>query len=313
MSVLTVRRGTPGPTAGHRTSGRIGAAQTRAAWILVIPFLVIFAAMFLAPLIYSLYLSLFNSQLVGGQVFSGLGNYVRAIQDPSFWAGLGRVALFLLVQVPIMLVAAICFALALDSKRVRGGRVARLLVFVPYAVPSVVATLMWGYLYGTDFGLITQVFHSLGVAAPDLLSPQNILGSTMNIVCWEFIGYNMIILYAALRSIPEDLYEAAEIDGAGQFRIAWSIKLPAIRQALLLTVIFSIIGSFQLFNEPNLLFNIAPNSIGTDFTPNLYAYNVAFRNQDINYAAAIAFLLGIIIMVVSFLVQSAANRRERES
>jgi multiple sugar transport system permease protein len=132
-------------------------------------------------------------------------------------------------------------------------------------------------------------------------------------VCWEFIGYNMIILYAALRSIPEDLYEAAEIDGAGQFRIAWSIKLPAIRQALLLTVIFSIIGSFQLFNEPNLLANIAPNSIGTDFTPNLYAYNIAFRNQEINYAAAIAFLLGIIIMIVSFVVQTAANRRERQA
>ncbi|MGN6126529.1 MAG: carbohydrate ABC transporter permease, partial [Humibacter sp.] len=171
----------------------------------------------------------------------------------------------------------------------------------------------WGYLYGTDFGLITQVFQFLGLQAPNLLSQQNILGSTMNIVCWEFVGYNMIILYAALRAIPEDIYEAAEIDGAGQFRVAWSIKLPAIRPALLLTLIFSIIGSFQLFNEPNLLANIAPNAIGTDFTPNLYAYNVAFRNQEINYAAAIAFLLGIIIMIVSFVVQTATNRKERRA
>lgn len=302
MSVLGLQR---------RAPKRINAAQTRAAWILVSPFLVIFAAMFLAPLVYSLYLSLFSSQLVGGQIFSGLGNYLRALQDASFWGGMGRVALFLVIQVPIMLVAAVCFALALDSRRVRAGRIARLLIFVPYAVPSVVATLMWGYLYGTDFGLIAQIFRGLGVASPDLLSAQNVLGSTMNIVCWEFIGYNMIILYAALRSIPEDLYEAAEIDGAGQFRIAWSIKLPAIRHALLLTVIFSIIGSFQLFNEPSLLFNIAPNAIGTDFTPNLYAYNVAFRNQEINYAAAIAFLLGIIIMIVSFVVQTAATRAER--
>src|SRR6185437_13590600 len=157
MSVLTARRTAPGQATRPRMPERIGAAQTRAAWVLVLPFLLVFAAMFLAPLIYSLYLSLFSSQLVGGQVFAGLGNYIRAVQDPSFWAGLGRVGLFLLIQVPIMLVAAICFALALDSKRVRGGRVARLLVFVPYAVPSVVATLMWGYLYGTDFGLITQV------------------------------------------------------------------------------------------------------------------------------------------------------------
>ncbi len=296
-----------------RKTRQVHGAETRAAWILVLPFLVVFLAMFVAPLAYSAYLSLFSSQLVGGEIFTGLGNYARALQDPSFWGGLGRVALFLFIQVPIMLAAAIFFALAIDSRRVRGGRIIRLLVFVPYAVPSVVATLMWGYLYGTDFGLITQLFKAVGLSAPNLLSPGNVLGSTMNIVCWEFIGYNMIILYAALRSIPDDLYEAAEIDGAGQLRIAWSIKLPAIRQAILLTVIFSIIGSFQLFNEPNLLFNIAPNAIGTDFTPNLYAFNVAFKNQEINYAAAIAFLLGIVIMIVSFLVQRATNRTEPES
>lgn len=301
----------PARQAARRNPARIRSAQTRAAWILVIPFLVIFAAFFIVPLVYSLYISLYSSQLVGGEVFTGLGNYARALQDPSFWAGLSRVAIFLVVQVPIMLVASIFFALALDSGRIRGSKVVRLLIFVPYAVPSVVATLMWGYLYGTDFGLITQLFEGVGLPAPNLLSAHNILGSTMNIVCWEFIGYNMIVLYAALRSVPVELYEAAEIDGAGQFRVAWSIKLPAIRQALLLTVIFSIIGSFQLFNEPNLLFAIAPNAVGTDFTPNLYAYNVAFRNQEVNYAAAIAFLLGVVIMVVSFVVQTLTNRKER--
>jgi len=307
MTALPVRR-----QAGQaRQPTRLHRAQTTAAWVLVLPFLVVFAAMFIVPLVYSAYVSLFGSQLVGGQVFTGLGNYVRALQDPSFWAGLGRVALFLVIQVPIMLAASIFLALALDSGRVRGGRIARLLIFMPYAVPSVVATLMWGYLYGTDFGLITQVFQGLGLPAPNLLSAHDILGSTMNIVCWEFIGYNMIILYAALRSVPTEMYEAAEIDGAGQIRVAWSIKLPAIRQAILLTVIFSIIGSFQLFNEPNLLGNIAPNAIGTDFTPNIYAYNLAFKSQDINYAAAIAFLLGIVIMIVSFVVQTLTNRKER--
>lgn len=297
----------------RRRPGRVRSAQTRMAWILLIPFLVVFAAMFLVPLGYSFYVSLFSSQLVGGTVFTGLGNYARALQDPSFYAGLSRVALFLLVQVPIMLIAAIFFALALDSGRVRGGKIVRLLIFLPYAVPSVVATLMWGYLYGQDFGLITQLFELVGLQAPNLLSSSNVLGSTMNIVCWSFIGYNMIILYAALRSIPTELYEAAEIDGAGQFRVAWSVKLPAIRPALLLTVIFSIIGSFQLFNEPNLLYNIAPNAIGNDFSPNLYAYNLAFKNQDINYAAAIAFLLGLVIAIISFVVQSATNRKERQA
>lgn len=308
----------PGPSApatprGKLTSRRPGPsqrAQTRAAWLLTVPFLVVFVAMFLVPLLYSAYISLFTSKLVGGVVFSLFDNYTRALSDPAFWSGLRRVALFLVVQVPIMLVVSLFLALALDSGRARGSRVLRLLIFLPYAVPSVVAALMWGYLYGADFGLISQVFRGIGLSAPDLLSPSNVLGSTMNVVCWEFIGYNMIILYAALRSVPTEMYEAAEVDGAGQLRVAWHVKIPAIRQALLLTVIFSIIGSFQLFNEPNLLYNLAPNAIGRDFSPNLYAFNVAFQDQDVNYAAALAFLLGIVIMIISFVVQTAVNRNE---
>jgi multiple sugar transport system permease protein len=300
------------PATPRRTSS-LHRPQLIAAWALAIPFLIVFAGMFLVPLGYAGYLSTFTSQLVGGQVFSGLANYQRALSDPSFYAGLGRVALFLFVQVPIMLVMALFVALALDTGKVAGSKFVRLAVFVPYAVPGVVATLMWGYLYGRESGLIAQVLTSVGIAPPDLLSPQNVLGSTMNIVSWEFIGYNMIVLYAALRSVPTEMYEAAEIDGAGPWRVAWSIKIPAIRSAILLTVIFSVIGSFQLFNEPNLLYSIAPNAIGSDFTPNLYAYNVAFRNQDVNYAAAIAFLLGFLIMIISYVVQLATSRKERLS
>ena len=135
----------------------------------------------------------------------------------------------------------------------------------------------------------------------------------MNIVTWEFIGYNMIIMYAALRSIPAELYEAAEIDGAGQFRLAWSIKIPAIRPAILLTVIFSIIGSFQLFTEPSLLNTIAPTRSSNSFTPNYYAYNLAFINQELNYAAAIAFLLGLVIAVMSYIVQLGPQQRDAVS
>ena len=123
----------------------------------------------------------------------------------------------------------------------------------------------------------------------------------------------MIILYAALRSIPTELYEAARVDGASETRIAWSIKIPSIRAGLLLTVIFSVIGTFQLFTEPQLMRTLAPTVIGTAYTPNLYAYNVAFVNQDANYAAAIAFLLGIVIMIVSYTVQLSAQRKERRS
>ncbi|WP_395244185.1 carbohydrate ABC transporter permease [Agromyces sp. MMS24-K17] len=285
--------------------------QHRAAYLFILPFFVVFVAMLVVPLGYSAYLSLFESKLIGGVQFNGLGNYVRAFLDPAFWEGLGRVAAFLVIQVPIMLGLALFFALALDSGRARGSRSIRLLIFMPYAVPAVIATLMWGYLYGPDFGPIAQIARAVGLGTPDFLSAGNILGSMMNIVTWEFIGYNMIIMYAALRSIPTELYEAAELDGAGQFRVAWSVKIPAIRPAIMLTVIFSIIGSFQLFNEPSLLNAIAPDAITNSFTPNYYAYNLAFVNQELNYAASIAFLLGLVIAIVSYVVQLGTQRRER--
>ncbi|MFC0680513.1 carbohydrate ABC transporter permease [Lysobacter korlensis] len=297
------------PPKRHTSSTR--RKQNIAAYLFVLPFFVVFLTMLVVPLIYSGYLSLFESRLIGGEVFSGLTNYIRAVTDSAFLGGLGRVALFLIIQVPIMLCLALFFALALDTGRARGSKAARLLIFMPYAVPAVVATLMWGYLYGPDFGPIAQISRAVGFGTPDFLSPANILGSMMNIVTWEFIGYNMIIMYAALRSIPSELYEAAEIDGAGQFRVAWSVKIPAIRPAILLTVIFSIIGSFQLFNEPSLLNAIAPDAITNSFTPNYYAYNLAFINRELNYAAAIAFLLGIVIAIVSYVVQLTEQRRER--
>jgi multiple sugar transport system permease protein len=291
----------------HNTTTR---RHNVAAYLFIAPFMVVFAAMLVVPLFYSGYLSFFETRLIGGEVFAGLANYFRAFTDGDFLAGVGRVALFLIVQVPIMLGVALFAALALDSGRVRGAKAVRLLIFVPYAVPGVVAALMWGYLYGNDFGPIAQTVRALGLDAPNLLSEQNVLGAMMNIVTWEFVGYNMIIMYSALRSIPAELYEAAEIDGASQMRVAWSIKIPAIRPAIMLTVIFSIIGTFQLFNEPSLLNLIAPNAINNSFTPNFYAYNLAFVNQDVNYAAAIAFLLGIVSYVVQLSAARGQGRQE---
>jgi multiple sugar transport system permease protein len=312
MSQIAVARHRPRavemPT--HKRGG-LKRRQAIASYVLVAPFFLVFLTMLVLPLFYSGYLSLFREQLVGGTGFTGIGNYVRALQDQVFLGGVLRMAQFLVIQVPIMLGLALVLALAIDSGRVRMQRIIRLSIFVPYAVPGVIAALMWGYLYGPNFGPFAQGARAIGLSAPPFLGNQWMLGSIMNIVTWSFVGYNMIILYAALRSIPTELYEAARVDGAGEFRVAWSIKIPAIRPALLLTTIFSVIGTFQLFNEPNLLRILAPNVIGVGYTPNLYAYNLAFINQDVNYAAAIAFLLGIVIMIVSYVVQLGALRRER--
>jgi multiple sugar transport system permease protein len=288
-----------------------GPSHANSGYLFVLPFLAIFVAMLVVPLAYAAYLSLFREQLIGGTVFAGLENYTRALTDDRLIGGLLRVARFFLLQVPIMLLLSLLSALAIDSGLLRFAKVFRLGIFVPYAVPAVVATLMWGYLYGRDFGPFAQLAEKLGLPAPDFLSDNWMLASMANIVTWQFVGYNMIILYAALRSVPHDLYEAAAVDGAGAWRIAWSIKIPALRPALLVCLIFSVIGSFQLFTEPQLLQRLAPNVIDSAYTPNLYAYTLAFTGQEVNYAAAVSFLLGLVIVVASYTVLLATNRRSR--
>ncbi|WP_222710592.1 carbohydrate ABC transporter permease [Quadrisphaera setariae] len=314
---MTTSVRTAAAPAGSPAPRRRGASpalrrQHRAAYLLVLPFMVVFTAMLVVPLGYAAYLSLYREQLIGGVSFVGVQNYVDALSDPAFLSGLVRVALFLVVQVPIMLGVALVIALLLDSGVLYAQRFIRLAVFLPYAVPGVVATLMWGYLYGPDFGPFAQMATGLGLPKPPFLSSW-MLGSIMNIVTWSFVGYNMIIMFAALRGIPTELYEAARVDGASELRIAWSVKIPAIRSAILLTLIFSVIGSFQLFNEPQLLRTLAPSVIDTAYTPNLYAYNLAFTNQNVNYSAAVAFLLALVIAVLSYVVQLSAQRKERRS
>lgn len=276
-----------------------------------LPFLVVFVIGVVAPLVYAVNLSLYQERMIGGTVFTGLDNYTKAIKDDLFHVGLGRVALFFAIQVPLMLGLALAAALAIDSGRLRSPGVFRIGVFVPYAVPSVVAALMWGYIYGDRFGLAGEVEDLLGVNLPDFLGQGWMLASIGNIVTWSYVGYNMLIFYAALRSIPEELYEAADVDGAGAFRKAWSIKLPALRPALLLATVFSVIGTFQLFNEPSVLQALSPAVITTNYTPNMYAFNLAFDGRQFNYSAAIAVLLGVVTVIVAYTVQLVTARRER--
>ncbi|MFF7359251.1 ABC transporter permease subunit [Streptomyces sp. NPDC008125] len=281
-----------------------------AGWGFIGPFVLVFALVFLVPLGYSVYLSLFRTRLIGGTTFVGFDNYQQALQDPQFWDGVARVGLFLVVQVPIMLGIALFVALAVDSGRLYGKEFFRISVFLPYAVPAVVATLMWGFLYGPRFGLVGDINDAFGLHLPDPLSSQLVLASIGNIVTWEFVGYNMLIFYSALRVVPHSLYEAAEIDGAGPWRVVAAIKLPAIRGALVIATIFSVIGSFQLFNEPAILQKLAPNTITTDYTPNYYTYSLSFSGQQHNYSATVAIVMGVITMVVAYVVQLRGMRKE---
>ncbi|MEV6415628.1 sugar ABC transporter permease [Kribbella sp. NPDC051718] len=278
-------------------------------WLFVGPFLAVFALTFLAPIGYAIYLSLFRDQaFFGGTVFVGLDNYVDAIQDSKLWESFLRVLLFLVVQVPVMLVLALLAALAIDSARLHGASFFRVVIFLPYAVPGVVAVLMWGFIYGDNFGLAADLNNLLGTTAIQPLSGKWMLPSIANIVTWEFVGYNMLIFYSALRTVPAELYEAAAIDGAGTFRTIRAVTLPALRGAIVIATIFSIIGSFQLFNEPNILRTLAPNVITTYYTPNMYAYNLSFAGQQFNYSATVAIVMGIITAVIAYVVQLRGSR-----
>jgi multiple sugar transport system permease protein len=308
MSVNPVAAaGRPAPFRRRPARGR--ARQRWTGWGFVGPFLAVFAFALIVPIGYAIYLSLFRQQLIGGNAFVGLGNYKLALTDPQFWASLRRVLLFLAVQVPVMLVLALLAALALDSARLRWAPLYRLSIFLPYAVPAVVAALMWGFMYGSQFGLVARLRSLLGAWVPDPFSSSWVLAALGNVVTWEFVGYNMLIFYSALRAVPRELYEAAEIDGATATGVVRWIKLPALRPAIVVALIFSVIGSLQLFNEPEVLHWISPDTLSMSFTPNMYAYNLSFAGQEYNYSAAIAIVMGIVTVVIAALVQRYGQRR----
>jgi multiple sugar transport system permease protein len=308
--------------AGRSTLAMRGIAQKRRAsvswnlWLrrvalpyfILTPFLLLFIAFFLLPLGYALWISFFADRLVGGTVFVGGQNYLQALHDNAFWEGVRRMLLFMVGQVPIMLGLALIFALLLDSSVLCFKTLFRLGFFLPYAIPSVVSALLWGYLYSANLGPFVQLAGIFHLPAPAFLSVSGMLPSIGNIVTWQYTGYNMIIMYAALQAVPSELYEAARVDGATGWGVALRIKIPLIAPAIILTCVFSIIGSLQLFNEPQIMSTLAPNVIQDHYTPNLYAYTLAFTNQQYNYSAAISFLLGTVVFVCSYIFMLATNR-----
>ena len=274
------------------------------------PFAVVFVVVFVVPVVYAVWISLFQHRMVGGTVFVGLANYRRLLADGQFWSSVRRVVVFTVVQVPVMLCLAALMALALDSLRLHGMRFFRISTFLPYAVPAVVSALVWGFMYGARYGLVGSLNAWLGTHV-DVLQPSVLLAAIGNINTWEFTGYNMLIFYSSLSTVPRSLYEAAAIDGAGEWQVVRRVKLPELRGSLAITVIFSIIGSFQLFNEPSVMQNMVPgNAITTYYTPNMYAYNLSFSGNQSNYAAALAIVMAALTMLVAYAVQLRSMREQ---
>jgi multiple sugar transport system permease protein len=288
---------------------KLGRHRSLTGWLFISPFAVIFVLLLLAPLAYAFYLSLYTKGLATGTKFAGLANYRRAFSDPSFRKGVWFVIRFSLVLIPLQMAVSLAAALVLDTLVTRLSRAFRLIIFLPYAIPAVIGALMWGFLYSPSFGPLQQIYSIFNSQAPFLLSQGNVLYGLLNVVTWQWAGYYMIIIYAALKGIDPSLYEAARIDGANAWQIAFRIKVPMVASAFILILVFALIGTLQFFTEPQILGPIANGTITPDFTPNIYAFNVAFSYAQFNYASAISFSLGIVVFIAVYVFMFATRKR----
>lgn len=278
---------------------------------LLVPFGILFALFYILPIGYAFWQSLLVVRREGTfgkaeQVFGGFAQYAAVFQDSAFWSSMGRMLLFGVVQVPVMLGLALLFALLLDSPLVKGRRFFRLAYFVPYAVPGVIAAIVWGSLFSPNLSPFTAITKNI-----DFLGADLVLWSIANIVTWVYVGYNMLIIYSSLLSIPQELYEAARLDGAGQWRIAWSIKIPLVRPAIVMTAIFSIIGTLQLLAEPQV-FRSFSSAVTSTYTPNMTVYATA-SVPNTNLAAAFSVVLAVTTFLLSFGFMKYMQRKEQNA
>jgi multiple sugar transport system permease protein len=302
---LPARRGAGARRKRHSATRR----ENLTGWLFVGPFAFIFLALLVLPLGFAFFLSTFQKALIGGTRFVFLGNYAKAFTDPSFIDGVSFVIRFSLVLIPIQMAISLAIALILDLVTTRFARFSRLMIFMPYAIPAVIGALMWGFLYSKNFGPISDFFATFGATGPDFLSKGLIFYGLLNVVTWQWAGYYMIILYAALQGIDPTLYEAARIDGASQWQIILRIKIPLVAPALVLILVFALIGTLQFFNEPKILQQLAAGAIPEDFTPNMYAYQQAFTLANYNYGSAISFALGAVVFICVYIFLFATRKR----
>ena len=299
--------------AGRKAGGAKGSDSARRAnrtgWAFMAPFGIMFALVFILPICWAIYSSFFRQVAEGGGAYGGgrlvnrfvaFQNFQYVLTSPNFWSGVGRVLVYTLIQVPIMIVGALVLAMLLDSFIVRHVTPFRLGYFLPYAIPGVVASIIWVFLYNGQISPIVKGLASIGVNV-DFFASNVVLASMANITTWTFTGYNMLIFLAALQAIPHDLYEAARIDGASGLQIAWHIKLPNVRAAALLAMLLSIVGTIQLFNEPQVM-SIADSGISKSYTPMMMALNTSqgtLTPGGDGPASAIAIVMALIAGVLA--------------
>jgi multiple sugar transport system permease protein len=293
----------------RRRTRRGGAAP----YVLVAPAVALFVTFLLVPIGYTVWLSFRASRVTAGGLvrverFIGWANYSDVVTSSDYVQSVLRMLRYGVVVVPVMLGLALLFALMLDVSRVRLRSFSRIAIFLPYAVPGVIASLLWGFLYLPGVSPIRDVVEGVGLPPPDFLSPDAVLFSVANIGIWGGTGFNMIVMYTALRAIPADMYDAARIDGASEIQIALRVKIPLITPALVLTGIFSLIATLQVYNEPAALAPLS-DSISSTWVPLMTIYRDAFVHNDVYTASAASVVLALGTLIVSATLLTFLQRR----
>lgn len=284
---------------------KIPSEANTAAWFFLAPALTLIGVFFFLPVAASLLLSVTDFDLYGvanpgNTRFVGFENYARLLRTPDFWAALKNTFYFALVGGPLTIAVSLGAALLLSSKLVRFKSVFRTIYFTPFVTTLVAVAIVWKYLYHTRYGLFNYALGAIGVGPIDWLGdPHWAMPAIILMAVWKGFGYNMLIFIAGLQAIPEDLYDAAEIDGASAWRRFFSITLPMLAPTLVFVSVITMIGYFQLFAEPYVMTQGGPLRSTTSVV--LLMYEEGFRWWRMGYAAAIAFVLFIVILLATLL------------
>jgi ABC-type sugar transport system permease subunit len=299
------------PTVARRETARPVDAWWRrlAPYAFISPFYLIFLAFGLLPIIFSLGVSLYDWRGTTPGAFVGLTNYQLLLRDPGFYTALRNTVFVWLGSVPPMILAALVFAVLLNSQRVRLRNFFRTVYFLPVVTSLVITGLIFSFLFSSTFGLVNRLLEPFGITPINWLSdPAWMKPVLIFALLWRWTGNDMVIMLAGLQSIPDDLYEAAKVDGATGPQTFWHITVPLMRPVILFDAIISTIGTFNLFAEPYVLFGEDGGIGQAGLVTGTLLYQNAFVYFKFGYGAALAWVLAVIIFVLSMLQLKLGSR-----
>jgi multiple sugar transport system permease protein len=290
---------------GHIMFSKARLKSTLKAYLFLAPFLVVFIGLIVYPIGLGVKLSLYGQR--GARMwYVGLENYQRVFQDSMFWSSFKIPLFLLLVQVPVMLFLATLIALGYETRK-NGGPIYRFLYYLPYTIPGIVSGIVWSYIFSDSMSPLSPILGWFGAENVKFLTRGNVPAILLVIILWQFTGYTAFLVYSSLIAIPKEYSEAAQLDGAGFWQVAFRIKLPLLVGPLITLFIFNAIGAMQVFNEPWMLGNLVV--LPLNYTPAMYIYNSAFSQGRFTYASAMGIILAVITCGISWYILRSAGRQ----